>query len=165
MNEFLYCPTEKEIIVWYYRIQQYKYGFQDKYYIPDFIEDIRNGAVHKTSFGIFYLTRIQDTFYNAYGHCIFWDRRTKRRGRYLRALLNKALKFFHLERITVVIPAANRATAKWLSDNGFWIEGIMRGLLLFHGELYDAYILAYYSERIRAQLEPKLIRVSYPATP
>ena len=159
-QSFLYVPKEKEIRTWYREIKKYKYGLEDNETIETFKASIEEGAVVKKDYGIYYLTNIHDPIGNAYGHCFFWDKRVKERNRDLVEMMEKAMDSFMLNRITVMIPAANEITARWLQKNGLEIEGYMRAYMVYRKQLYDMYIFAYYSKHLKKNIDNTILSES-----
>jgi len=149
----LYEPRAAEILIWYQGLQGYRYGLDDYETVDSFQRKINFGAVRKEKYGIFYLTNIHDPRGNAYGHCYFWDRKTRGRGQKLQELMNEIMPVLNLHRITVIVPVQNRITARWLIKNGFNLEGILRAYLMFQGMLHDCFIFAYYNKEIKKQVE------------
>ena len=149
----LYIPKIKEIKDWYDKLKEYRYGLEDHETLDTFQADMRAGAVIKKDYGIFYLTNLHDPIGNAYGHCYFWDRRTKGRDQDLQEMLEQALTIFMLHRITVMIPTINGITARWLQKNGMELEGYLKAYMTYHKQFYDMYIFAYYSKQLRKHID------------
>jgi len=141
----LYFPHDAELAEWYVKIRAYRYGFEDQETAETFARDVSLGALVKTEGGIYYLTGIHEHPGNAFGHCFFWDKRTRERVEELRSMTEFGLRAFELHRITVILPAANRVTCKWIERAGYTFEGRLRAYLWYGGTVYDAYIFAYYS--------------------
>ena len=149
----IYYPTPDECHEWYEKMVKFPYAFEDPETVDSFTTDIINGVVVKADYGIYYLTNLWHSPYSAYGHCYFWDRRTKGRSHILREMLDDVMPKYKLHRVTVIIPIENRITARWLQESGFNLEGIWRAALVYQKSLHDGYQYAYYVPALREQIE------------
>jgi len=159
-KDYLYVPTDKDIVTWYGELRKFRFGLEDNETIETFKRDIKAGAVVKKDYGIFYITNVHDPIGNAYGHCYFWDRRIKGRDQDLHEMMETAITLFMLHRITVMIPAANGITARWLQKNGMELEGYLKAYMMYNKQLYDMYIFAYYSKQLTKHIDNTILSKS-----